>query len=802
MNNNQISLTNKLRPIRFSTTINPSSKMDLKKCIELYSCQWGGKYNSLTPLLSKVPSWWSKSFQPKSTEITTGYINAFEPDYLLKLASKKTVKIDFPAERLLSFDDIWNDDNEELLNIGTPSLDIYEDLYHKEFKFERKRKIEIILPLAANKKYELFIAACFGKFPENEVGKRHYRNYKSFFDAQEVKIDSTNFIQYIRKTFISPISIGSFGLKKIRTTWSRGPTILVLDAEKPEDIFDFWNLRALGFSILPIPIQWADELLNDCVDFITMNHVPIKHNPSGLKHRTSILLSRQLSKIQKDFFSGMLSEQCKEGFHYSNYPRVWDDWARDKDHSTRCLIYHKEDRGEAFFENGDLRYKTLLPDFDYSYIHNFGPAWAITTKFSRSYSEHQVPEALISTVDNIDTYLISGSENARIDSQEGLVLCLSKTHDLAYLKNFNSENLFKKWFKKHDIDLSISPPGRTTLEMISAIGGLLNTRVLADYLLIKTLNEVAMGLYEETVTEEGGNRVLSKRSINKDKLFGILKRINNNRPVAFQNHLKNLITSKVLKLGLETQCLHCQTKNWHSLQMLNEILSCEHCLQNYSFPLSDPPKSSWYYRTIGPFSVENFGRGSYTALLSLNYLVNTIDGPSTWVPSMSSDKKESFEFDFALWKEVLRFGVKEHFKIFGECKTNNDFSAKDIQRMKELANNFPGSILVFATLKEELNKKEKNRILNLAYWGRKNIAPGKTRAPVLVLTRKELTNDLPIPYCWEGSKDNREEFAKNKYSYSGLKEMCNLTQQVYLDGTCFYKWREEEFKKSNRRTKK
>ncbi|PRE99776.1 hypothetical protein C6Q15_29440 [Burkholderia multivorans] len=64
------------------------------------------------------------------------------------------------------------------------------------------------------------------------------------------------------------------------------------------------------------------------------------------------------------------------------------------------------------------------------------------------------------------------------------------------------------------------------------------------------------------------------------------------------------------------------------------------------------------------------------------------------------------EADFAMfWRDSV-YGEQSEGLLFGECKTYGKFEAKDIDRMRMLAETFPGAILVFSTLREALTAKE------------------------------------------------------------------------------------------------
>lgn len=793
MSEHSIFIKKILRPIRFSTVLDPSNGQELKECIELYTCLWGGKFNSFIPSIQKTKTDCNELYQDNKT--INGYINAFEPDFLLELGGKYNDEIKFHKDHKIDFQEVWCNNSDTLLNYGTPSLYLYESLYQSEFKFKRQQPLEVIFPIASSDKFDLFVSACFGSFPNKAIGNMHKSMYKEKFNAKEIKIDEHNYWQYIGKNLF-PISVASYNLRKLNFNFSLGPTLFILNATKPEDLFDFWNLRSLGFLIFPIPFEWFEALLDKCSDFIKKNHVPLPNNRNGVMKSTSVLPSRTLKQQDIKYIKEKIGERCTEGFHYSYFPRIWDNWAREKDHASRCKIVHREESSEVRLVDKDFKTLSLKPDFDVPYVWQEGPVWALAISIERSFGGLNIPEVFIRENDSSCSPLLF----KKVDSQEGMVFFLNGYKGQVYINEFNSISVFKKWFKSRGIDIDISSPGRTAIEIIRALGSLDDSAHVLDYELIKTLNKIAKGSIEEEEKDRIIPRSLKKRSIGYGSLLNVLKKINkaNDDEITLRrakNHLRQITRSKVLEIGLETKCSFCDQKNWHSLKDLNAILKCAHCLKNYPFPMNDPPKNSWYYRTIGPFSIEDYARGSYTTVFALNHLINTIDGLSTWVPSMeSSDGK--FEFDFAIWKEIQDFGVKKHFKIFGECKTKNEFKEKDISKMKDLAVKFPGSILVFATLKEKLEDKEKKKIGELAIWGREGIGNGITRAPVFVLTRTELTNDKPIPYCWTGTQDERAQYASGQsFGRSDIKRMCELTQKIYLDIEWFDQWRMRNFKK-------
>ena len=63
-----------------------------------------------------------------------------------------------------------------------------------------------------------------------------------------------------------------------------------MDATSLEDIVDFWNLRASGRSVFPIPRQLQDDpgLRNLVIDFLKHHRRPWRHNPEVCDHASII----------------------------------------------------------------------------------------------------------------------------------------------------------------------------------------------------------------------------------------------------------------------------------------------------------------------------------------------------------------------------------------------------------------------------------------------------------------------------------------------------------------------------------
>src|SRR5206468_3656349 len=101
----------------------------------------------------------------------------------------------------------------------------------------------------------------------------------------------------------------------------------------------------------------------------------------------------------------------------------------------------------------------------------------------------------------------------------------------------------------------------------------------------------------------------------------------------------------------------------------------------------------------------------------------------------------SLEADLCLLLQedvMLREGPAETKLVFAECKTLNAFEVKDIDRMRSIGQEFPGAILAFSTLREELQDDEKSLMIPLVDESRKNRANQQVFNQILILTGVEI----------------------------------------------------------------
>lgn len=362
----------------------------------------------------------------------------------------------------------------------------------------------------------------------------------------------------------------------------------------------------------------------------------------------------------------------------------------------------------------------------------------------------------------------------------------------------NGTVAINQWLKSYGISATVSDAGKSTQQIIETLGGVSQVWSIVNKNIIKILDEMA--------------RTPLTRSFQVNKFENMINKDIKKQPwMATRSEV--LASQNIVELGLEVKCSKCDSWSWYTLKEIDYSLTCSRCLKKFDFPITKPSKSEysrWSYRVIGPFAIPDYSRGGYAAALAIHFFERNIDGANrlkmTWSAGQELTLKagEKAEADFILWtqkEEVLGLNKPANI-VFGEAKSfaQDAFKDSDITKMQLLAETFPKSILVFATMKEheEFSKDEINRLKKFAQWGREyNSKTKERRAHIIILTGLELFIEdyAGLSSVWENKGGKHQELISAhavKYNLNNLELLAELTQQVYLDMPSYWEDRRKK----------
>jgi len=794
----------KTRPLRIAYLVDPNSIAQTREAIRISTTLWGGDYFPIIPLYNRMPATWrDKPIKtPSAKSVILGYIDAFDPDIFVQLSKGVPKFISDLGIEVIKSDEIWStlDEPRNLSpKYGLGIFELLNDIFDKNFKFKMKYPIKIIFPKIP-KDYSLFWASWFGELPEKVIPQLE----KNYFKPLEIKtpvLKLENIKKLISGRTLFPRRITHHQIENFGSGFRRDDYIYFLDATKVEDVIDFWNLRALGKTVVPLPKQFKDDpnIREVIVDFLKQNRRPWRNNKKVFDF-TSIVRSRNSTMEEMQEYANSLktylNPKNEPDLHYFSlqhwYPRVWDEWARDKDGAMPSSIYGEEEESFEISDSKDLHvgFKSLLPKFANKYSYHGEPRCANEVSFSFYGKNEFIAEVFPKAYGENFIKSISGFASFRRDwrvGRHGLVKLVrdgfNETREVPL-----AEKVFFSWLKDLGWNVKLSSAGLLAKQIHKKLDGFASVLT----------NEKMLGLLEHmnggSVKQDGSP--ITNNKINQERYLPIgevKKRLSD----IGKSNLHNFLVKKgVFKMGLRLQCPHCLRNSWFPLNDIREKFICPRCLNNFP-AIGNIDSSGWCYKTAGPFSVPNYADGAYAVLLTAEFLNDRKMMTMRITPALSfvaeAPGKVNLEADLAAFWQESFYGEKKDGILFCECKTYGIFQKKDFDRMRYLAKTFPGAVLIFSTLRKELTKKEIAGIAKIAKAGRKYWKMELPINPVLILTGNELLSYIGPPYCWEDQ-------IKKKFNHvRGLIALSDVSQQLYLN---LPSWQVEWHEKWEKRDKK
>ena len=752
----------RLRPVRIGLLVRPTDLKSIVEFMRYCTAVWGGMYNPIIPVFRNPPKAWASEeiYRVRGIDVAKGYIRFFEPDVyveaekgLLELVGLGAVRDQqtsypdvLPLGKLLKPEQ-HRDWSEPAfgLNIG----DVHAHVYETDEQFVRRDRRANIL-VGADKGSGL-AEVIFGVFPIEKSVSYLAEGYVKGFRPEKLKANAASWKKLVEEDALTPLRVTGYGLDKDRHLY-HDAVLFVFDPKQPTDLIDAWNMRLEPSPVIHVPVGWFEELGNSIVDILKASHRRIQGNPQNLMHNATIEFSRSIGRERVENLIKSLKPGLPPGAVSVKVWRnpIWvdhrDDFYVHRDHrmivtasarSAKLRIDEKERLSTTF--------ETLSPEFAERYRgHHHRWVNAVTLSVHRG-----GPVATVLPFNAADPSwprLGMGGERVLIGS-EGWIF-IQQFRDLPQrLDLLSHEEAIVGALERHGIKARLSEPGHIAKQMLDHLGGLWGVSLLADMDTMSLLNKMAGGLRKRSAGEEIVEESFELRAAPVKAWTDLIEKRTQARRLP-EATLEKFTSKNVIRLGLETDCPHCQARNWTGLKAVDYEISCERCLKIYPFPQAHLRKENrnWFYRVVGPFSVPDYGRGAYAALLALRL----IDGFNlvaqhqfTFSTAMSLEfDGRSVEVDFV----ALRRGERRDLPavpeiIIGEAKSVGKgplIKPRDLDQLKTVASKLPGAIIVIAVLRDDFVAAEKRILERFVKWGRRLNADREPTNPVLLLTSNEL----------------------------------------------------------------
>ncbi|MHA1212978.1 MAG: hypothetical protein ACTSSH_11000, partial [Candidatus Heimdallarchaeota archaeon] len=610
---------------------------------------------------------------------------------------------------------------------------------------------------------------------------------------------------------VTPFSVTSKHLD-IMSSWRDDPVIYIFDPKKSTDLIDLWNMRIESRQIFPVPIAWFSDLVGSLKDYIERIFRPLEGNDNGVMHRTTIEIARSISEEQaRDQFLPLLEGLPKGSWSFKLWrTNVWHVNYSSKFvmHPERIKISSSEKsktvtiKDDGFFHT---EFEAISPKFAEIYSGSKN-RWTNVLSIS-TYNDCNIALSLPYNTFNKDwPFTHIGEFN---NGREGWAYCQDYKDSVQTVPLLKNDEAFVRWFELKDIKVSLSEAGRIAKQMLESLGGFWGLYLFDDKDSVQFVNKLANSTRvrssnssEEVLEEDFTGRAATidewQGMISKRKALGSHHRVN----------LSNYIDKNVIRVGLESECSHCNAKNWHDLDRVSYKVECNRCLKIYDFPQGNlkTNNQNWKYRVVGPFAVPNYAQGAYTSLLTIRFFSkfssrDTAISYSTAIDIISKERK--CEVDFAIWLSDEN-GHDVHGDprlLIGEAKSFavNSVTQKDLSQLKIAAGLMPNSILIISVLKTEFSVDEIVLLKEFVEWAREP-ANYKPKHWVILLTGTELYAEF-LGQAWEEKGEPFSNFTDYNTT-SNFEPLSDATLAIYLDLPPYYKWREDNEKGNKIQAKK
>ena len=406
----------------------------------------------------------------------------------------------------------------------------------------------------------------------------------------------------------TPLKVTRHGLD-LQRYWYHDLLIYVFDPTRPTELIDLWNLRLEPHPVLPVPIDWFEDLADYIHHILKAEYRPIRGNPQGLMHHSTIEFGRSIDKdksgeLLKVLLKGDLPADSFHAKHWRN--PIWITHTDDRVHHERRLQVTADEQQTSLEINEEreltAKFETLSPKFA-ARFGGYNHRWVNAVSISKIGAD-KIATVLPFNIFDRAWPRLAMPGNRVTAGTEGWIFSQQHRNWSQYVALLTMEDAVIGSLKVLGIQAELSDPGHIAKQMLDHLGGLWGTHLLADLETLQLLNKMAGGVRRKNDVTGTIEETFERRSAPVKEWIDLIARRKERHPFPSLK-LSDFTKRNLIRLGLETVCPHCQVTNWHSLTTVDYGVTCERCLNPYEFPQAELRENNrnWYYRVVGPFSV-------------------------------------------------------------------------------------------------------------------------------------------------------------------------------------------------------
>jgi hypothetical protein len=773
------------RPLKIAFLVNPNNHTAVLEAISLSSILWGGIYNPIIKSYRKIPKHLARTGATAET-MRQGYLDLFDPDYVCCLGEDHHVDpASLKVDRVSASDILLDFHRSGQTGLGISLLETLKYVTDSEFKYRRSDDATIVLPDHGRKQRCLaLLAAKNGILNEDCMqAMRAWTKSADFIhwrDTEEINCT----IRWRGNFDLVDCNAWDISANPVARS-SDGPWLFLCDGSSYDDAIEYWNLRAIGLTVIAFPRQLADDTraIDAINTWISRTFQPHPQNENIYGYVTAVK-SSSINQSAADQLLRKLTVPKRTGetrsgalLYRREFPDLWDQRGQREEYSLPPSIECRTKSVEFDSALDSLALEPLPPPMLGKHRHSRFGLFANLVRIRRFGGDGLFAEVIPDgDADFARSLGFVGLKEWRASSV-GLVSFIHypSSNIRLNLKAWSAIEVIPNWLKSQKVEASLSSAGRLTHRAMLQLGPhgefLLSVPAVISLLL-----------------------KLQRQSTMKAKAFiGELKRAISSLRFkrSHDRYIDYLTRMGVVSLGVDVQCPTCSKTIWRKVENITLDIRCDHCLDRFNLPTNDISRIVWSYKIIGPLSASGKAEGLYPILLTKRVLTENPLNRTTICPSLDIKiDGVSCEIDLVALTEDFVLGIPKRCVCFVEAKTFGRFKQKDVSRMRKLSATFPGCTLIFSTLSPSLDKPSKGLLTRLVIENRKRKANLKPYSPVIILTGTELCFDISIDGEWEHLGGRHADIAKNRNRAEGrLDELAEVTSELYTDAGNYWEWR-------------
>ena len=605
----EVNIHQTLRPLRLAFLVKPNNQWIVKDSFHVLSSLWGGIYFPVIEVRQRL----SKKFRAEyryfgsALSFYNNIIENFDPDVVVFDAeiSKDLIEGVSGGRKLVELDKLKADLDKGIVTYGIHIKDVFR--YHLYHEYRYKRVDLSTVDLIDYKNISTFDLVRYGNpcsHSLNEIKKLVEENVNVKFHT-----DREEFLESKQNSLSQGIlDVARYKINELGNPfWTSKSVVLVIDSKRTEDLVLFWNLRALGYNILPIDYKsYKDERLKTDVEI----HQKIYSESMRFENSISVIGSYTINKDEYDTvfkYLQSLESEFEMDIKYSIQgwiPRFWGtrqelNW--DRSASLRLMSNHRNTVQNHSYRQ---RLEVLKPEFLESVEKELSPKFVNTVEVSFEDEFMDFAQVLpdMNTKDLDFIYRGSGFNQWRFSALGVFFLSTNQDQTLEFALP-SSRELFESFYKYRGHSFKYSSAGRLGKQLFRNIGGIYGTNFFANAGILPILE-----LFE------------NGKVVAQSNLFGTVKKnIGSFRNLDVKDIIERLLAMKLIEFGAKIQCLTCSQRSFFLLSELEDILTCKVCQSRISVPSNNPNDIKWTYRGVGTFSRNNKSDGILSVLLTLRF---------------------------------------------------------------------------------------------------------------------------------------------------------------------------------------